>query len=130
MTTPTADNDSLLATLRRLTGMVGQAVHFRVRLASLDAIELAIYWGIVVALGVLTGGLLFTAWLSLNALVVLLAWPTHPVLACVGLVVGNLLAALAVGALIWYRATHAPPPFAATGEELRRDLAMLGDTHE
>jgi uncharacterized membrane protein YqjE len=114
----------------RLARLLVEGLRLRARLAQMEALELALFWAAVAALGVLAAGLVSVAWLFANLWLVLYWWDTHRLWACGGVVLGNLALAAAVGAWLWWKVKHAPAPFGATLAELRQDLQAVAGHHE
>lgn len=116
--------------LVRLARLLAEGLRLRLRLAQIEAVELAVFWAMVIALGLLAGGLAATAWLFANLWVVLFWWESHRLWACAGVVLGNLALAAALLGWAWWKVKHAPVPFDGTLAELRQDLQAMAGHHD
>ena len=117
--------------LRKTVGDLGctllSIVRTRLELLSLEAADQKA--GLLAILGMAFGALLFAslALLVFSLAVVLYFWPTEARYVALGcLALAYLLVALGLVWAVRRRIYDAPPPFAATLDELRRDVATLG----
>lgn len=115
----------LRGALARAGAAVVELVRTRIELASLEFVEQREHAKKNVVLAVIAGVFLAFAVLSASALVVLVFWDTHRVVAVAGVTAFHAL--VGIVALMRLRASQraAPPPFAATLAELERDRQWL-----
>ena len=127
MNTPrTASGISWTQALRQLGAAMLEGLTFRLDLASLEFQEEKQRLFSTLFLTLASAFLAFLAFVCVNVLILVLLWDTHKIAAVVSMTVAYL--ALAIGCALWlrHRLRHAPEPFAATLEELRRDAQSLG----
>ena len=115
----------LRGALARAGAAVIELVRTRIELASLEFVEQRENAKTHIVLAVIAGVFLAFAVLSASALVVLVFWDTHRVIAVAGVTAFHAL--VGVVALMRLRAAQraSPPPFAATLAELERDRQWL-----
>ena len=111
--------------LKRVSGTAWQGLEYR---ADLLATEVQEEKNRLVLLAVLAQIALFSAFMAfvcLNVLVFILFWDTHRTAVAVAMVAFYLAVTIILGVYVHRRAKTAPPPFAATLEELRKDREAL-----
>ena len=119
------DESRFLGALRRLWGTLLEALEQRLDLFSMELEEEKRRLLTVIIVAMIAAFSVFMAFLSLNLVVILLSWDGNRML--VAILMAAFYLVLAGVAALWIRhhLRAAPPPFAGSLEEFRKDCANI-----